>query len=136
MSLTYGYDLKDGGDFNFMEAPMQAVELMSPIVLPGATLVNHLPFRAVSYFITPIARVSWLFSVRHIHSWVPFLNYEPLIREGRELSEKIKNAPIDFVKNAMVCCDSAPGIHFQAEKPCYSIMAQPFSHWQASFYRS
>jgi hypothetical protein len=52
MSLTYGYDLKDGDDF--MAAPIQATETMSRLILPGAALVNHLPFCAVPYFITPI----------------------------------------------------------------------------------
>ncbi|KAH9987409.1 cytochrome P450 [Russula vinacea] len=81
MSLTYGYDLNDGDDF--MTAPIQATEIMSRLILPGAALVNHLPF------------------LRHIHSWVPFLSYKPLIRIGRVLCEKLKNEPIDFVKNAM-----------------------------------
>ncbi|KAH9987419.1 cytochrome P450 [Russula vinacea] len=62
MSLTYGYDLNDGDDF--VAAPIQATEIMSRVVLPGGTLVNHLPF-------------------------------------CRQLSEKIKNEPVDFVKNAM-----------------------------------
>ena len=52
MSLTYGYDLKDGD--KILEAPVQTNELMSPLVLPGATLVNHLPFCAVTRFIPPI----------------------------------------------------------------------------------
>ena len=56
--------------------------------------------------------VSQFFSVRHIHSWVPFLSYESLIRKGRDLSEKIKNDPINFVKNAMVRDDGASTIHF------------------------
>jgi cytochrome P450 len=81
MSLTYGYDLNDGDDF--MAAPIQTTEIMSRVMLPGAALVNHLPF------------------LRHIHSWIPFLSYEQLIRTGRQLSEKIRNDPFEFVKNAM-----------------------------------
>ena len=131
MSLAYGYDLNDGDDF--MEAPIQAIKLLSPLVLPGAVLVNHLPFCTILYFIAPMQVSHSVFSVRQIHSWVPFLSYEPLIRKGRELCEKIKNGPIDFVKNAMVCCDRAPTIYF--DRPCYSIMAQLFGHLQASIYR-
>jgi len=82
MSLTYGYDLNDGDDFK--EAPIQVIELLSRLVAPGGVLVNHIPF------------------LRHIHSWVPFINYEPLIRKGRELSDIIRNGPIDFVKGAML----------------------------------
>ena len=53
MSLTYGYNLNDNGD-HMIAAPVQATELLSHLILPGALLVNHLPFRAVtllsSYF--------------------------------------------------------------------------------------
>jgi hypothetical protein len=48
--------------------------------------------------------------VRHIPSWVPFLSYEPFARAVRKLSERIRNEPIDFVKNALVCDDRAPSI--------------------------
>jgi hypothetical protein len=50
MSLTYGYDLNDGDEL--MAAPIQATEIMSRVILPGAVLVNHLPFCTVIYFIT------------------------------------------------------------------------------------
>ena len=50
MSLTYGYDLNDGDEF--VAAPIQATEIMSRVILPGGTLVNHLPFCAVTHFIT------------------------------------------------------------------------------------
>ena len=43
-----------------------------------------------------------LFSVRHIPSWVPYFSYEPLTRIGRKLSERIRNEPIDSVKNGLV----------------------------------
>ena len=56
MSLTYGYDLKDGD--KILEAPVQSNELLSPLVLPGAALVNHLPFCAIAHFITVIPPVS------------------------------------------------------------------------------
>ena len=52
MSLTYGYDLNDGDEF--MAAPIEAAELSSRVIPPGAVLVNHLPFCTVLYFITPI----------------------------------------------------------------------------------
>jgi hypothetical protein len=37
-----------------MAAPIQATEIMSRLILPGAALVNQLPFCAVPYFITPM----------------------------------------------------------------------------------
>ena len=51
MSLTFGYDLKDGD--KILEAPVQTGELMSPLVLPGATLVNHVPFCATTRLSLP-----------------------------------------------------------------------------------
>ena len=45
MSLTYGYDLNDGDEF--MAGPIEATEMMSRVILPGAVLVNHLPFCTV-----------------------------------------------------------------------------------------
>ena len=48
MALTYGYDLKDGD--KMLEAPVRTGEIMSPFMLPGGALVNHLPFRKLSDF--------------------------------------------------------------------------------------
>ena len=56
MSLAYGYDLEDGDDF--MTAPIQATEMVSRVVLPGAVLVNHLPFCAFPYFDVPMMLVT------------------------------------------------------------------------------
>jgi len=106
MSLTYGYDLQDGD--KILQAPTGAAEMLSPLLLPGGALVNHLPFRAVSKFTLPIIVVSHSYVlVRHIPSRVPFLSYEPFARTVRKLSERIRNEPIDFVKNALVCGDCA-----------------------------
>ncbi|KAH9952749.1 cytochrome P450 [Russula dissimulans] len=81
MSLAYGYDLKKGD--KMIAAAVKATEVMSPLILPGAVLINHLPF------------------LRHIPSWVPWFSYEPLARLGRELGDKMKNEPINFVKSAI-----------------------------------
>jgi hypothetical protein len=51
MSLTYGYDLKDGD--KMLEAPVEAAQIMTPLVLPGAALVNNLPFCAHFNFVLP-----------------------------------------------------------------------------------
>ena len=45
MSLTYGYNLNDAD--KMLEAPIQVAKLLSPLVRPGAALINHLPFCAV-----------------------------------------------------------------------------------------
>lgn len=43
MSLVYGYDLKEND--KIIEAPVQLSRMLAYFVLPGAALVNHLPFR-------------------------------------------------------------------------------------------
>lgn len=107
MSLTYGYDLKDGD--KILEAPTGAAETLSPLLLPGGALVNHLPFCTIYNSIFPTIVVSHSYVlVRHIPSWVPFLSYEPLAQKVRELSGRIRNEPIDFVKTALVCGDRVP----------------------------
>jgi hypothetical protein len=50
MSLTYGYDLKEGDEM--IAAPVQAAEMLVPLILPGAAMVNHLPFCA--FVLAPI----------------------------------------------------------------------------------
>ena len=56
MSFTYGYDPKDGDEI--LEAPIQANGLLSPLLRPGAALVNHVPFCAISRFIPAILLAS------------------------------------------------------------------------------
>jgi hypothetical protein len=56
MSVTYGYDLEDGD--KILEAPEWAVKILSSLALPGAALVNHLPFCTVSDFVPAILVVS------------------------------------------------------------------------------
>lgn len=111
MSLTYGYDLK-GNDDNMITAPVQATEMLSQLILPGAVLVNHLPFCEDT---GSLYLVLWTHqptsSVRHIPSWVPWFNYESLAQKGRKLSSRMKNEPFKFVKTAMVRNRALPSVH-------------------------
>ena len=43
MSLVYGYDLKKND--KIIEAPVELTNMLGRLVLPGAALVNYLPFR-------------------------------------------------------------------------------------------
>ena len=104
MSVAYGYDLKVGD--KILEAPIQVSKMMSQLVPPGRALVNQLPFRTVLNFVLVILVITHSFySVRYIPSWVPYFSYKPLVQIGRALSERIRNEPIDFVKNALVSYD-------------------------------
>ena len=51
MSLTYGYDLKANND-EMMVPPVQMTKIAATVALPGAVLVNHLPFCPVAHFTT------------------------------------------------------------------------------------
>jgi hypothetical protein len=46
MYLTYGYELKENDDI--VVPARRTGEIMSQFALPGAALVNHLPFRAIA----------------------------------------------------------------------------------------
>ncbi|KAI9448685.1 cytochrome P450 [Lactarius psammicola] len=81
MHLVYGYDLKENDDI--LIPPRRANEIAGQFVLPGAALVNHLPF------------------LRHLPSWVPWFKYEPIASECREMGQRMRNEPIDFVRNSM-----------------------------------
>ena len=52
MALTYGYDLKEGDDM--IAAPIRVSEIMTRLLLPGATLLNNFPFCAFPFATVPI----------------------------------------------------------------------------------
>jgi hypothetical protein len=106
MSVTYGYDLKSGDDM--IAAPVEATKIMSRLVVPGAVLVNILPFCTASVRHNRLSSVSQMFSVKYIPSWVPWFSYKPLIQRLKILNERTRSKPINFVKNAMVRCYVAP----------------------------
>jgi hypothetical protein len=132
-SLTFGYDLKDGD--KILEALDQQTKILNKLAPGIGAPVNLLPFCAVSNSFLHACSVSWLFLVRHIPSWVPYFSYEPLIRIGRKTSERIKNEPFEFVKNALVCGHYARTFTF-TEIACHSTMARRCIHWRASICRS
>jgi hypothetical protein len=134
MSVAYGYDLKSGD--KIIEAPVQNSKMMSRLLSPGRALVNYLPFRAVLNFVLAVLVMPHSFpSVRYIPSWVPYFSYKPLVRIGMKLSERTKNEPIDFVKNALVCGDHFPSVHLDLISR-HSAMVQQRNPLHASICRS
>jgi len=113
-------------------APVQAGEMMSRAILPGAALVNILPFCAVFSRVLIMASYS-SFSVRYVPSWVPCLSYEPLAQKARRLNEKMKNDPINFVKNAMVRRGHSLSTH--VDRPYISTRGLQSNPWRASIYK-
>ena len=60
MHLTYGYDLKENDDIVVLAR--RAGDIMGHYALPGAALVNHLPFRAFPYPLPSFQCLTHIFS--------------------------------------------------------------------------
>ena len=75
--------------------------LASETTLPGALLVNDLPFREWLLGIGHI-RLRQIASVRYIPEWLPWLSYKPLARYGYNLGQEVQNGPMKFVRESIV----------------------------------
>ncbi|KAI0264166.1 cytochrome P450 [Gloeopeniophorella convolvens] len=81
MSLTYGYDAKDRND-KFVEIAIKATSIGSATSIPGAVLVNHLPFC--------------------IHSGVAALvKLQAARKEGYDIGQETIHSPYEMVKHQM-----------------------------------
>jgi len=60
--------------------------------LPGALLVNELPF------------------LRHIPAWVPYISYQPLAQIGRNLSRELLDGSLPFVKESIASGTARPSL--------------------------
>lgn len=81
--------------------------------LASAGIANYISSLSVRFpnLSLLVTSISEPLSVRHIPSRVPYLSYEPLAEKGRKMSERIRNEPIDFVKNALVGGDHTSNTH-------------------------
>ncbi|KAF7346478.1 hypothetical protein MSAN_01875900 [Mycena sanguinolenta] len=82
LDTIYGYDIKNMDD-RFVYLTEEAVERLSDIVLPGASIVNTFPF------------------LRYLPSWFPGCSFHKFARDTSELVHEMKNAPLEFVKQNM-----------------------------------
>ncbi|KAI0289331.1 cytochrome P450 [Russula brevipes] len=83
LAMTYGYEVKGHSD-KMLDSARSLSDLGTSVVLPGASLVNELPF------------------LRHIPEWLPWFSYKPLARIGRDLGEKVKNDTMQFVRESIL----------------------------------
>jgi len=83
LAMTYGYEVRGRNDRK-IEVAIKMSNHGSATALPGALLVNNLPF------------------LRHIPEWLPWFSYKPLARIGRDLGTEVLNAPFQFVRDAIV----------------------------------
>jgi hypothetical protein len=102
LSMTYGYEAQGRNDRR-VELARHFSDVGSQSVLPGALLVNDLPF-CMCYFTFHVRIILLMITiiVRHIPEWLPWLSYKPLARLGHDLAQETMHAPIRFVKESMV----------------------------------
>ncbi|KAI0291060.1 cytochrome P450 [Multifurca ochricompacta] len=91
LAMAYGYEVQ-GRDDSMIDVPRRLNEIGIATALPGALLVNDLPF------------------LRHIPEWLPWLSYQPLARLGRDLTRVAINEPIRFVKESMLNGTARPSL--------------------------
>ncbi|KAI0066626.1 cytochrome P450 [Artomyces pyxidatus] len=82
MSLVYGYDVK-GKDDVYLKTALDANDIAQRTFLPGAVLVNDLPF------------------LKHLPEWLPGMGFKALARLGDRLGKEMVNKPFAFVKDTM-----------------------------------
>jgi hypothetical protein len=100
LAMAYGYEAQGRNDRR-VELARQFSDIGSQSVLPGALLVNDLPF-CMCYTIFHISLMAMITIVRHIPEWLPWLSYKPFAHLGYNLAQEAKHGPIRFVKESMV----------------------------------
>ncbi|KAF7348404.1 hypothetical protein MSAN_01794400 [Mycena sanguinolenta] len=91
LDSMYGYDIKSIDD-RFARLSEEAIERLIENMLPGACIVNTLPF------------------LRHFPSWFPGCSFHKLAQDTRHLVDEMKNAPFDFVKQNMQNGSGRPSV--------------------------
>ncbi|KAF7346529.1 hypothetical protein MSAN_01881000 [Mycena sanguinolenta] len=82
LDTVYGYNLTSIDD-RFVQLTEEAVERITESTLPGACIVNTLPF------------------LRHFPSWFPGCSFHKFAQDTRDLVDEMKNAPFNYVKQNM-----------------------------------
>ena len=49
-----------------------------------------------------VEAINYVFLVRHIPEWMPWLSYKPLARFGYNLGQEVIHEPMRFVKESIV----------------------------------
>lgn len=91
MGITYGYEVKEHYDRK-LDAAKQRAKLATETALPGALLVNELPF------------------LRHIPERLSWFSYKPLARFGHNLGQEVVHEPMRFVKESVLNGTAQPSL--------------------------
>ncbi|KAI0264227.1 cytochrome P450 [Gloeopeniophorella convolvens] len=91
LAATYGYDVQGHTDRK-LEVARRMSDIASAVALPGALLVNHLPF------------------LRYIPEWLPWLSYWPVARLGQAVGREVIYDPIRFVRESILNGTARPSL--------------------------
>ncbi|KAI9459922.1 cytochrome P450 [Lactarius psammicola] len=91
LDMTYGYEVK-GRDDRKLDIAIRLNEFGIEKMLPGALLVNELPF------------------LRYIPAWLPHISYKPLAEFGRNLGKEMVYEPMRFVKESIASGTARPSL--------------------------
>ncbi|KAF8492571.1 cytochrome P450, partial [Russula emetica] len=91
LAMGYGYEVKELND-RTVKAAKKMVQLMGETGLPGALLVNVLPF------------------LRHIPEWLPWLSYKPLARYGYDIGQVVLQVPMEFARESILDGTAQPSL--------------------------
>ena len=76
LDMTYGYEVKGRHDKKLDVSKRLNDHAIA--ILPGALLVNELPFCTCSPTFAHYIKLIITFPVRHIPAWVPYMSYQPI----------------------------------------------------------
>ncbi|KAH9952752.1 cytochrome P450 [Russula dissimulans] len=95
LGMGYGYEVQGPNDRRAIISRKMA-QLASETTLPGALLVNDLPF------------------LRYIPEWLPWLSYKPLARYGYDIGQEVLNGPMIFVKESILHGTAQPSLALES----------------------
>ncbi|KAF7346528.1 O-methylsterigmatocystin oxidoreductase [Mycena sanguinolenta] len=82
LDTVYGYNLTSIDD-RFVHMTEEAIKRINESALPGACIVNTLPF------------------LRHFPSWFPGCSFHRFAQDTRDMVDEMKNVPFNYVKQNM-----------------------------------
>lgn len=91
LAMGYGYEVK-GLDDRKIKVARKLAQLIGETVLPGALLVNDLPF------------------LRYIPEWLSWFSYKPLARFGYNIGQEVIRGPMEFVREAILNGTAQPSL--------------------------
>lgn len=105
MDIAYGIQVKDRTD-EFITIAESALEGLSEAAVPGAFLVDQIPWRtsplpALSLSTLQISPIQCIV-VKYIPSWFPGAGFQKKAQEWAHLANEMPNKPFNAVKAAVV----------------------------------